>query len=242
MPGLGIYVAAGLYAILGAVVCIGLQQFNVKDAMVVGIGAPAIITGFMSGQTTGQIVKGLEPHPPAQFLPAPGSPGALTDWFVGTAFAQPIPPQSPLPTTAQALPEQRQLKIRTKLTRNLPSIPFSLWASQSTKVEGVPGTQVAFERQAQLTPNTVMEQVLPFKLDLLAVGSPDGKFSNVLRLPPQEKLSVCVLIDLVAAGGFNFGGPRRTAKHHPHSPARQSGPLLPERSGGTCSHARSFGS
>ena len=49
LPGWGMAIGLGLFAVIGAVLAYALSESNVRQALVLGVAAPGIITNLVSG-------------------------------------------------------------------------------------------------------------------------------------------------------------------------------------------------
>lgn len=109
MPQLGVYLAMGLFAILGAFIAVGFGADEVKAAIVAGIAAPGLVTNIVAGANSG----------------GPGTPGAdvvALSLFAAPAFAQQVETESALTNTTRTItltptftgpaPTQNQVEYR----------------------------------------------------------------------------------------------------------------------------------
>jgi hypothetical protein len=80
MPGLGMWVGILLFCVIGLLLCIAFEEKHVRQAFVLGVAAPGLITNLVNGST--EAARNIPIRPPAS-APATGAA-----WFLTPAHAQ----------------------------------------------------------------------------------------------------------------------------------------------------------
>lgn len=124
LPGMGLFIGLLLFAVIGGVLAYALSETNVRQALVLGIAAPGVITNIVAGASH---VRGGELQALVEVLPLPAA----------VAQAAPAAPARVAPPVAQA-PRTFTLRPYTRngdawSNENLPvSVTFVLPDGTST--------------------------------------------------------------------------------------------------------------
>ncbi|KAA0593124.1 hypothetical protein J2848_005222 [Azospirillum lipoferum] len=208
-PGADIYIALGLYFLLGSIVCIGLQQFSLREAMTVGVSAPAIITGFINGQNQPIAKKDDSFTPPKEIVvPAKSNPNS-TGWlefFAPSAYAAQTSLERAVTETPTASPTGvRSVIFKIRQDVGLPPVSISLGAANSGDSQYKVNGAMRFQGIARLDTNAISQQFLPSMFDRIVVSAGE-RTSNILALPRDTEISkVCVFVDLLPGNDFTWG-------------------------------------
>jgi hypothetical protein len=113
MPALGFYVGLGIFFLIGSLMAYALAERNLKQALLAGIAAPAIIASTISGAAGAQ-PQALQQRAGAQSAPSKEA-SSLLDILVPTANAQDKKPDTKqilnaVPPKDRALPEGLKYK------------------------------------------------------------------------------------------------------------------------------------
>ena len=98
-PGTGIYVGLALFFVIGCVLAYALSETNVRQALLLGISAPAIITNIVAGAPESKVTRW-------------NGEQDIVAMFIPSAKAQDTPkPRSNPASAATSSPAQRQLTV-----------------------------------------------------------------------------------------------------------------------------------
>lgn len=218
-PQNGTYIALFLFFFLGAILCLAFQTSSLRDAIAIGIGAPALIQGFLSGQHQGSglVPKAGAPNPGREIaIPRPESEthsGWLPTLLMSSALADARAPNqtasnkdaSQQPSTDEA---DLALTVIAHQTAGIPPIQIDIGAQGATSNS----TVLNFHVIGQITPPSSLNLALARSYDWLVAAAND-KTSNLLKITEDAQKPLCVYVNATPGDDFAWalGGNRQVS-------------------------------